>query len=276
MSILTVENMSHSFGDRVIFKDTSFRLLKGEHIGLIGANGEGKSTFMNIITNKLMVDEGKIDWSNRACVGYLDQHVELKDGKSIRDVLREAFQKLFDMETEMKDLYDRIGEMNEGEMSKGLELAANIQDMLENNGFYGVDSKIEAVATGLGLRDIGLDKDVADLSGGERTKILLAKLLLETPDVLLLDEPTNYLDEDHIEWLERYLQNYDNAFVLISHNIQFLNSIVNIVYHIENKSLTRYVGDYESFINRYEINKKQLRVAYKRQQEDIARLEDFI
>ncbi|WP_432665602.1 ABC-F family ATP-binding cassette domain-containing protein [Wukongibacter baidiensis] len=276
MSILTIENMSHSFGDRVIFKNASFRLLRGERIGLVGANGEGKSTFMNIITNKIMADEGKIDWSNKVSVGYMDQHTELKEGKSIRDVLQEAFQCLFDMETEMKNLYDKMELMNEREMNKSLERAANIQDTLENNGFYSIDSKIEAVAMGLGLRNIGLDKDVADLSGGERTKVLLAKLLLEAPDVLLLDEPTNYLDEEHIDWLERYLQSYEKAFILISHNILFLNNVVNIIYHIENKSLTRYIGNYESFIKAYEINKNQLNIAYKRQQKEIARIEDFI
>ncbi len=276
MSILTVKNMSHRFGDRAIFEDVSFRLLKGEHVGLIGDNGEGKSTFMNIITNKLMPDEGEIEWSNKVMIGYMDQHTELKKGKSIKSVLREAFSYLFDMETKMKDLYDKIGEMNEEEMSKALQQAANIQDTLDNNGFYSIDSKIEAVAVGLGLRNLGLDKEVTDLSGGQRTKVILAKLLLEEPDILLLDEPTNYLDEDHIEWLKTYLKNYQNAFILISHDIQFLNSVVNIICHIENKSLTRYIGNYDNFTRAYEINKKQLKSAYDRQQEEIARLEDFV
>ena len=195
MSILTVKNMSHGFGDRAIFEDVSFRLLKGEHVGLIGANGEGKSTFMNIITGKLMPDEGKIEWSNRVRVGYMDQHTQLEKSKSIKDVLREAFKYLFDMELEMNQLYENMGNMNEEEMNKALERTANIQDALDNSGFYIIDVKIEEVAAGLGLKDVGLDRDVSDLSGGQRTKVLLAKLLLEVPDILLLDEPTNYLDE---------------------------------------------------------------------------------
>lgn len=276
MSILTVKDMSHRFGDRVIFEDVSFRLLKGEHIGLIGDNGEGKSTFLNIITNKLIPDEGQIEWSNKVRIGYMDQHTKLKKGKSIKSVLGEAFSHLFDMENKMKDLYDRIGEMNEEEMSKALLQAANIQDFLDNNEFYSIDSKIEAVAVGLGLRNLGLDKNVTDLSGGQRTKVLFAKLLLEAPDILLLDEPTNYLDEDHIEWLKTYLKDYQNAFILISHDMQFLNSVVNIICHIENKSLTRYTGNYDNFIRVYAMNKKQLKSAYERQQEEIARLEDFV
>lgn len=276
MSILTVKNISHGFGDRAIFEDVSFRLLKGEHVGLIGANGEGKSTFMNIITGKLMPDEGQIEWSNRVRVGYMDQHAQLEKGQTIRDVLRGAFKYLFDLEQEMIEITDKMAEASPEELEKLLENMGTIQDMLDHNGFYMIDSKIEEVAGGLGLRDVGLDREVNDLSGGQRTKVLLAKLLLETPDILLLDEPTNYLDEQHIEWLKRFLQGYENAFILISHDIPFLNSVINIIYHVENRMLTRYVGDYDNFMRVYEANKKQLEAAYDRQQSEIARLEDFV
>ena len=114
--------------------------------------------------------------------------------------------------------------------------------MLTMHDFYMIDAKVEEVGRALGLADIGLDKDVADLSGGQRTKVLLGKLLLEKPDILLLDEPTNYLDAEHIEWLKRYLNDYENAFILISHDIPFLNSVINLIYHMDNQALTRYVG----------------------------------
>lgn len=276
MSILTVKNLSHGFGDRAIFEDVSFRLLKGEHIGLIGANGEGKSTFMNIITGHLEPDEGNVIWSNRVRVGYLDQHANLQKGMMIREVLRDAFKYLFDLEAEMNDIYANMGDMNDDEMTKALEKTAVIQDMLDHNGFYVIDMKIEEVAKGLGLLDVGLDRDVTELSGGQRTKVLLAKLLLEVPDILLLDEPTNYLDEEHIEWLKRYLQGYENAFILISHDIPFLNSVINLIYHMENRKLTRYVGDYDNFKRIYEANKQQLEAAYERQQQEIAGLKDFV
>ncbi|MDU5145584.1 MAG: ABC-F family ATP-binding cassette domain-containing protein [Paenibacillus dendritiformis] len=276
MSILNVERLSHGFGDRAIFKDVSFRLLKGEHIGLIGANGEGKSTFMNIITGKLQPDEGKVEWSRRVRVGYLDQHAVLSKGLTIRDVLRSAFQYLFDLEQEMNDMYARMGDVSPEELEKLLEEVGTIQDTLTNQDFYMIDAKVEETARGLGLNDIGLDKDVNDLSGGQRTKVLLAKLLLEKPDILLLDEPTNYLDEQHIEWLKRYLQAYENAFILISHDIPFLNSVINLIYHMENQELTRYVGDYDKFQQVYEMKKQQLEAAYKRQQQEIADLKDFV
>ncbi|UOE96231.1 ribosomal protection-like ABC-F family protein [Alkalihalobacillus sp. LMS39] len=276
MSILTVKNLSHGFGDRAIFHDVSFRLLKGEHIGLIGANGEGKSTFMNIITGKLMPDEGKVDWSKKVRVGYLDQHTVLERGMTMRDVLKTAFQYLLDLETEMTEMYDKMGDVTPEELEKLLEEVGSIQDTLTNNDFYTIDAKVEEIARGLGLDDIGLDKDVEDLSGGQRTKVLLAKLLLEKPDILLLDEPTNYLDEQHIVWLKRYLQEYENAFILISHDIPFLNSVINIIYHMENQELNRYVGDYEHFQSVYEMKKQQLEAAYKKQQQEISQLKDFV
>ncbi len=276
MSILTVKNLSHGFGDRAIFNDVSFRLLKGEHIGLIGANGEGKSTFMNIITRKLEPDDGKVEWAKKMRVGYLDQHAVLQKGMTIRDALRGAFQYLFDLEMEMNQAYEKMGEVTPEELEQLLEDVGTIQDILTNNDFYVVDAKVEEIARGLGLEDIGLDRDVHELSGGQRTKVLLAKLLLEKPDILLLDEPTNYLDEQHIEWLKRYLQEYENAFILISHDIPFLNSVINLIYHMENQELNRYVGDYDNFLHIHEAKKQQLESAYKRQQQEISQLEDFV
>ena len=276
MSILNVEHLTHGFGDRAIFNDVSFRLLKGEHIGLIGANGEGKSTFMNIITGKLMPDEGKIEWAKNVRVGYLDQHTVLEKGMTIEDVLKSAFNFLFDMEAQMNDICDKIGEASEEELEQYMEDLGTIQDMLTMHDFYMIDAKVEEVARALGLLDLGLDKDVTDLSGGQRTKVLLGKLLLEKPDILLLDEPTNYLDEQHIEWLKRYLQEYENAFILISHDIPFLNSVINLIYHMDNQELNRYVGDYDKFQEVYAVKKSQLEAAYNKQQKEIADLKDFV
>ncbi|MEF9938541.1 MAG: ABC-F family ATP-binding cassette domain-containing protein [Clostridium sp.] len=276
MSILNVENLSHGFGNRAIFQNVSFRLLRGEHIGLIGANGEGKSTFMNIITNKMQPDEGKVEWAKHVRVGYLDQHTVLEKGMTIRDVLKNAFSFLFDMEEQMNEICNTMGEASEDEMAAMLDELGTLQDLLMAHDFYTIDSKVEEVGRALGLMEIGLDKDVAELSGGQRTKVLLGKLLLEKPDILLLDEPTNYLDVQHIEWLKRYLQEYENAFILISHDIPFLNSVVNIIYHMENQSLDRYVGDYEKFMAVHEAKKSQTESAYKRQQQEIAELQDFV
>lgn len=276
MSILNVQNVSHSFGGRQILENVSFRLLNGEHVGLIGANGEGKSTFLNIITGKLEPEEGKVEWCNRITTGYLDQHTALEKGKSIKDVLQDAFHHLFDLEKEMLQMYDKMCDCSDEEMDSLMKDVGEIQDILEHSGFYMIDAKINEVASGLGLLDIGLDKDVTMLSGGQRSKVLLTKLLLENPMILILDEPTNYLDEEHITWLTNFLSNYDNAFILVTHDIPFLNKVVNIIYHVENCELTRYVGDYDYFLQQHALKKRQMEAAYQKQQKEIDNLEDFI
>ena len=276
MSILNVEHLTHGFGDRAIFQDVSFRLLKGEHIGLVGANGEGKSTFMNIITGKLAPDEGKVEWAKHVRAGYLDQHTVLEKGTTVRETLASAFSFLFELETRMNEICEKMGDASEEELEQYMEELGTIQELLTAHDFYLIDSKVEEVGRALGLADVGLDQDVSRLSGGQRTRVLLGKLLLEKPDILLLDEPTNYLDAPHIEWLKRYLQDYENAFILISHDIPFLNSVVNLIYHMDNRSLTRYVGDYDKFVQTYEAKKAQLEAAYNRQQKEIADLKDFV
>ncbi|MBE5890150.1 MAG: ABC-F family ATP-binding cassette domain-containing protein [Lachnospiraceae bacterium] len=276
MSILNVEHLTHGFGDRAIFDDVSFRLLKGEHIGLIGANGEGKSTFMNIITGKLMPDEGKIEWAKNVRVGYLDQHTALEPGMTIRSVLCSAFDFLYEMENQMNEIYASLADVDEDEMNRLMEEAGTLQDLLTMHDFYTIDAKVEEVARALGLTELGLDSDATELSGGQRTKVLMAKLLLEKPDILLLDEPTNYLDVEHIEWLKRYLNEYENAFILISHDIPFLNSVINLIYHMDHCHMNRYVGDYDKFMEVYEMKKAQQEAAYNKQQKEIADLKDFV
>ncbi|NME35214.1 ABC-F family ATP-binding cassette domain-containing protein [Fusobacterium sp. FSA-380-WT-3A] len=276
MMILEVTNVSHGYGARTILENASFRLLKGEHVGLVGANGEGKTTFLNIITGELVPDEGKVTWCNHITTGYLDQYSTLEKGKTIRDILRSAFDHMFELEKEMMGLYDKMGDCSAEEMDSLMEEVGEIQSILESGDFYSLDSKIEEYAAGLGLMDIGLDRDVTELSGGQRAKILLTKVLLENPMILILDEPTNFLDENHIMWLKNFLKNYENAFILVSHDIPFLNEVVNVIYHVENAELTRYTGDYYQFKEMYELKKRQIEQAYKKQQKEIAHLKDFI
>jgi len=276
MSLLSVERLSHGFGDRAIFDDISFRLLRGEHIGLVGANGEGKSTFMNIVTDHLTPDEGTIQWAKGVKAGYLNQHSVLTPGLSIREILVQAFDHLNVKQARLEEIYELLGEADEDTMTVLMEEMGELQTQIEHSDFFMMDAKIEETADALGLTAFGLETDVAALSGGQRTKVLLAKLLLEKPDILLLDEPTNYLDEDHISWLKQYLNDYENAFILISHDVPFMNSVINVVYHVNNGHLDRYVGDYDHFVEVYEIQKAQKENAYERQQQEIASLKDFV
>ena len=190
-------------------------------------------------------------------------------------MLRSAYDHLFETESYINSLYEKMGEEN-ADIDALMEEVGTLQDYLTNNDFYQIDIKVNEVARAFELTSFGLDRDVSRLSGGQRTKVLLAKLLLEKPDILLLDEPTNYLDANHIEWLKNYLINYENAFVLISHDIPFLNAVVNLVYHVENYRLTRYVGNYDRFLSEYEVRKQHLEAAFERQQKEIAALKDFV
>lgn len=276
MSVLKCTDVSFSFGNRTILENASFVMQKGEHIGLVGLNGEGKSTFIKMITGSLTPDQGKIEWCKRITTGYLDQYSSLTPGKTIREVLREAFQHMYDLEIEMNQMYEKMCDCTEDEMNMYLEETGEIQSELEISGFYQLDAKIEEVANGLGLGEIGLDHDVSNLSGGQRSKVLLTKLLLAKPMILILDEPTNFLDEAQVTWLKNYLANYENAFILVSHDVPFLNSVINVVYHMEDGTLTRYTGDYDGFMQMYELKKRQQNIAYEKQQKEIAHLKEFI
>lgn len=276
MSILNAENITHSFGGRQILEDASFRLLKGEHIGLIGANGEGKSTFLKIITGEMSPENGTVEWCRHITYGYLDQYSTLQKGKTIRDILRDAFSHLSEMEAQILEIYDKMAQASDDEISRMMEEVGEMQEILDSSGYYTIDTKISEYANGLGLGEIGLDKDVSELSGGQRAKVLLAKVLLENPMILILDEPTNFLDENHINWLTQFLQNYENAFILVSHDMPFLTKVTNVIYHLENAVLTRYKGTYDDFLRMYELKKQQVEQAYKKQQKKIADLEEFV
>lgn len=274
--MLNVQNVTHGYGARCILDNASFRLLAGEHVGIVGANGEGKTTFLNIITGTLSPDEGTVTRGKHVTLGYLDQRTALEAGKTIREVLQSAFGPMFELEQQMLTLYETMADAQGDALENMMQEVGDIQSILDHSGFYSIDSRIEEFAGGLGLAEIGLDRDVAALSGGQRTKVLLTKLLLENPTVLILDEPTNFLDENHVNWLRNFLQNYENAFMLVSHDTEFMNSVVNVIYHVESGVLTRYTGNYENFVAMYELKKRQIEQAYEKQQKEIADLEDFV
>lgn len=278
MSILNVENLSFGFGDKTVLKNISFRLLKGEHAGLVGVNGAGKTTFFNILTGKLIPDKGTVYRPKSINIGYLDQHSIVEDGISIKNSLKSAFKKLYDMERKMLSIGNRLASLNsDSEETRGLVREyGKLQDALYTSDFYRIDSLIDNAANGLGLYALGMDTPVDKLSGGQRTKVKLAKLLLENPDLLLLDEPTNYLDKEHVDWLINYLSAYPNSFIVISHDTDFLNSITNVIFQIEFAGLKRYPGNYNTFLKLKDAESKRYIQEYSRQQAEIARMEDFI
>jgi len=276
LSLLTVDQLTHAFGDKVILDNVSLRLLAGEHIGLVGANGVGKSTLLHIIAKQLLPDQGAVTWLPGVNYGHLQQHVDLSDGLSMRDFLRSAFAWLYNVEREMLRVTEKMALHSSDNMDELLKKFGHHQETLENNDFYGLDAKIEEVAAGLGLTELCLDTAVERLSGGQRTKLLLAKLLLERPHALLLDEPTNFLDAEHIQWLTGYLKTYPHAFVLVTHEDAFMNAVINVVYHLEHHTLARYTGNVSQFRAAYQLRKNQTLQAFGRQQEEIKKLETYI
>lgn len=276
MSIINVENVSFSFGDKTVLNNISFRLLTGDHAGLVGSNGAGKTTIFNILTGRLIPDSGNLQYSSSKKIGYLDQYSTLSEGQSIRDSLRQVFSELYKAERKMLEIGDKLSHNNLDDMERLLNEFGKLQDTLYLNDFYSIDSKIDQVSQGLGLSALGMNTPVEKLSGGQRTKVKLAKLLLENPDILLLDEPTNYLDKEHIDWLSEYLMYYPNSFMVISHDTSFLDKITNVIYHIEFCSLKRYPGSYNKFLKLKDEESKRYLEQYARQQEEIKRMEDFI
>lgn len=240
MGLLEVENLMFKYADKELYNQINFRILQKEHIVLVGDNGCGKSTFMNLIAGNLIPDAGKITWLNNVTFGYLDQQLKVKTDVTIYDYLTEVFAPLFAKEKEMNDYYQKLCECEEYQYEMYLNRAQLIQEELEKQNFYGLNSTLGNMVNGLGIQAYGLDTHLKNLSGGQRAKVYLAKLLLDAPDVLLMDEPTNFLDVAHIEWLSKYLKAFDKAFVVISHDEEFLRSIAEVVYCLSNKEMIRY------------------------------------
>lgn len=274
--LLEVSGLKFKYTDNNLFNDVSFRILAKDHIVLVGDNGCGKSTFMNLIAKNLIPDQGKIEWMNGISYAYLDQHLKVKTDISIKDYIEEVFKPLLEKEKLMNSYYDMLTTCKEYEYEKYLNYAQSIQDELDKANFYAMNSTMGNMINGLGIAEYGLDTELSKLSGGQRAKVYLAKLLLEAPDVLLMDEPTNFLDVSHIEWLAEYLKSFPKAFVVISHDEGFLRSIGEVVYNLSNKTMTRYNMPYDLYLREKEIREEQYEKAYNNQQAFIKRTQEFI
>lgn len=272
MSILEIKGLSHTFGDDVIFQDAEFSLNRGEHVGIVGQNGAGKSTLIKLCTGQLIPDAGSVSWQPGVTVGCLDQYAQMDRSTSMREFLKTAFRTLYEAEAHMTRLYERAAEGDE----ESLLRAAQVQELLEQRDFYEIDTRIDRVAAGLGLHAIGLDVPIDRMSGGQRAKVILAKLLLEQPDVLLLDEPTNFLDREHVAWLAEYLCGLEHAFMVVSHDRAFLEKITTRICDIDNRRISKYTGSYSEFLQKKALLREDYIRQYSAQQREIKRTEEFI
>lgn len=274
MSVVQVSNLSFAFGDKELYENASFALYSGERMGVVGQNGVGKSTLIQILLGQLTPDGGQILWQNGVRLGYIDQHASIAQSETLIDYLRSAFSCLYETERELQALYARMaaGEAGQSETHR----AANLQEALEKGDFYAIEEKIARVATGLGLAAIGLARQMGTLSGGQRAKAILGKLLLSQPDVLLLDEPTNFLDVDHINWLKEYLVDFPGSCLIVSHDFEFLERVTTCILDIEFRAISKYHGKYSSFLRQKAERRANYIRQYNAQQRETERLEAYI
>lgn len=272
--LLEVNNISKYFGAELLFKDVSFSVEENDVIGLVGVNGSGKSTLLNIITEAEEFDknekgEGSIHLKNGARIGFLRQNSGLDSDLSINEEIKKPFLHLKKTLERMKELECNLSEQNAHEY-------AELSSYYEANDGYNTDVLINRVLNGMGFSDVDRERAVSTLSGGEKTRLGIAKLLLEKPDILILDEPTNHLDFETLDWLEDYLKSYSGAIITVSHDRYFLDKLCTKIIEIENKRVTVYRGGYTSYANQKEHNFEVAMKAYRRQQEEIKKLEDYI
>ena len=276
--ILQVNNICKSFGTDIILEDINLKAEQGEKIGLIGANGAGKSTLLKIICGEIPYDSGSIIAAKDLRKGFLKQSDALDGSKTIWSEMIDVFSHIVDMEQEMRELENKMSDdaISDDERTKVLEIYGKRSESFEKAGGFELRAKILTVLNGMGFEGFNLNEKISNLSGGEKTKLAMAKLLLDEPDLLLLDEPTNHLDFKTMQWLEGYLKSYKKAVIVVSHDRYFLDSIADTIYEIERTKSTRYVGNYSKYLEQKEQNRDQQAKAYELQQKEIKRLEDYV
>lgn len=280
MIVLSCSNLSKSFVVEPILEDVSFSINKGEKIGVVGLNGSGKTTLFNIISGEIASDSGQIYIQKDLKIGYLKQHTTIESNNTVFEECLEVFIPIMEMEKSLRNLEQEMSIEGKKGHTERLDVLmnryANLSEEFSDKNGYGYKSEIKGILKGLGFSDEEMDKKVNLLSGGQKARLSMGKLLLEKPDLLLLDEPTNHLDIEAISWLEKFLNEYEGTTLIISHDRYFLDNIVNKVFHLENLKLNIYNGNYTQFMKKRKVNLELLKKQYESQQKEIERQEEII
>lgn len=274
--LLQVKDLSKSYGVDHIFDQVAFQIASGEKVGLVGVNGAGKTTLFKCLTGALLPDAGQITISDRVTVGYLEQLPEYPVGTGLFAVVVESCTDILSLRDRLQGLEARMAVVTEGELAKVMEQYSVLTEEYERAGGYGLENKVRRIIKGLGFADEDLHRDVHVFSGGEKTRVSLAKLLVQEPDLLLLDEPTNHLDVEATEWLEEFLRGYPGAVLVISHDRFFLDQVAMRILDLEHGCLVSYAGNYTRYLDRKAERIQAQTRAYEKQQAEIARTQAYI
>ena len=275
MALLELTDIEFNYSDKELYKDVSMRINQGEHCALVGVNGSGKTTLLSILIGDIKPDQGTVYWTPHVTYSYLDQQLKVQQDMPVSQYLYGVWKDLFDKEKQMEKYYEDAAAGNEG-YEKLLDKAQRIADELTAKDFYALQEKVGRLTDGLGFQKEQLETPLHLLSSGQREKAYLAKMLLEERDVLIMDEPTNFLDQSQVAWLADYLNAYPKAFLVVSHDEAFLRKIAQVVFVLENQTISRYKGTFDQYLIQHQLDKEQYQKNYEAQQRYIKKEEVFI
>ncbi|MFC0525827.1 ABC-F family ATP-binding cassette domain-containing protein [Pontibacillus salicampi] len=280
MILMQANNLTKRFGADLILSNIKLEVHTNDRIAIVGRNGAGKSTLLKVLAGDLPYEEGEIHKPKDVSLGFLEQHTGLESDKTIWEEMVTVFSHLQEKEEQLRRMEQKMADPDlieqQDQYQKLLRDYDALQIEFKNEGGYRYEADINAVLNGLQFKHFSVDTKISTLSGGQKTRLALGKLLLAKPDVLVLDEPTNHLDMDTLNWLEQYLQSYPGAVVIVSHDRYFLDKVVNVIYEVSRHTSQKYLGNYSSYLEQKAANYEKDMKEYEKQQSEIKRLEDFV
>jgi len=276
MILLQTSKVTKTFAGAPILENVQFEIKRGERIAVVGRNGAGKSTLLKILADEIAYDSGEIHKSQDVSIGYFAQSSHIHSNETIYNEMLTVFAETVSLKKQLEELSLKMADHESPDYEKWLNMYQHLNHRFESLSGYTYEAEINSILNRFNFNEIGFHTNISNLSGGQKTRLALAKLLLQKPDILILDEPTNHLDIDTIQWLEGYLKKYSGSIIIVSHDRYFLDQIANVIYDIEFKKVTKYKGNYSDFIDQKAAAYASMLKTYEKQQKEISKMEDFI